>query len=285
MSPGINLMESISDNRRAALAIAHPGHELKVYGWVCLAHPLVFVLTDGSGRTGNSRLSATTHVLGELKSEAGGIYGRFTDVEIYAAILGRDLNLFIALAEELAEAFVKSEIEYVVSDAIEGYNPAHDMCRVLADAAANLARRKSPSRYIERFDILLISKLSDRANQFPNDLHRVSLDEVTTSRKLESSRAYSELAGEVNRVISEEGAASLKTEYLWRAHPLDFQKDLFSGAPYYEQYGEQQAAAGYYADVIRYRQHFLPLAKGLMDYAVGCRTSAHARSNYQQYAR
>src|SRR5207253_5484219 len=32
---------------RAALVIAHPGHELRVYHWLRLARPSVFILTDG----------------------------------------------------------------------------------------------------------------------------------------------------------------------------------------------------------------------------------------------
>lgn len=41
---------------RAGLMIAHPGHELLVHGWLEVAHPRVFVLTDGSGRCAQSRL-------------------------------------------------------------------------------------------------------------------------------------------------------------------------------------------------------------------------------------
>src|SRR5207247_3368478 len=109
--------------RHAALIIAHPGHELRVYGWLNRARPLVFVLTDGSGHTGRSRLNATTRILRELGSEPGGIYGRLTDAEIYSAIIERNLDLFVALTEELAEAFVMHETDYVVADALEGYNP------------------------------------------------------------------------------------------------------------------------------------------------------------------
>ena len=34
------------------LFVAHPGHELCVHGWLEIARPKVFVLTDGSGRSG-----------------------------------------------------------------------------------------------------------------------------------------------------------------------------------------------------------------------------------------
>jgi hypothetical protein len=32
---------------KAALVVAHPGHELRVFHWLRLARPCVFVLTDG----------------------------------------------------------------------------------------------------------------------------------------------------------------------------------------------------------------------------------------------
>jgi len=46
-----------------ALIIAHPGHELRVHHWLEKTRPLVFVLTDGSGRTAQSRLHSTTRIL------------------------------------------------------------------------------------------------------------------------------------------------------------------------------------------------------------------------------
>src|SRR4051794_29308473 len=49
---------------RAALVVAHPGHELRVHGWIEAVRPLVHVLTDGSGSSGRSRLESTRRVLG-----------------------------------------------------------------------------------------------------------------------------------------------------------------------------------------------------------------------------
>src|SRR5690348_480507 len=69
-------------NRRAALVVAHPGHELRVHGWMELAHPIVSVLTDGSGHTGQSRLSSTTSLLAQSGARPGSMYGRFRDVEV-----------------------------------------------------------------------------------------------------------------------------------------------------------------------------------------------------------
>jgi hypothetical protein len=70
----------------SALVVAHPGHELRVFGWVEATRPRVYVLTDGSGRGGRSRLPATTRILAETGAVPAGIYGRLTDHDAYDAI-------------------------------------------------------------------------------------------------------------------------------------------------------------------------------------------------------
>ena len=133
-------MIDFSDSR-AALVVAHPGHELRVYHWLRLARPLCFVLTDGGGRSGKSRLSSTTKLLEQNGARAGCIYGRLTDQAIYTAIIKGESDLFITLTEELARELLGEGTEYVVGDAIEGYNPAHDVCRLMINAAVEKANR------------------------------------------------------------------------------------------------------------------------------------------------
>src|SRR4051812_8757577 len=77
----------VADSKRAALIIAHPGHELRVHHWLEQAKPLVFVLTDGSGRTTQSRLASTSKILQQAGATSGSIYGRFPDATIYSIML------------------------------------------------------------------------------------------------------------------------------------------------------------------------------------------------------
>src|SRR6476646_5399321 len=112
-------------DRRAALVVAHPGHELRVHRWVELARPVVYVLTDGSGHTGRSRLAATSELLARAGARPGPLYGRLADRELYRALLAGDLELFAGLAEELAESLLREEIGIVAGDAVEGFNPGH----------------------------------------------------------------------------------------------------------------------------------------------------------------
>src|SRR5258705_11749781 len=101
------------NSARGALVVAHPSHELRVHGWPQMAHPRVFILTDGSGRAGQPRLAPTTKVLQDVGASQGSIYGRFTDLEKYAALLKSDFDVFIRIAEELADEFRRREIEYL----------------------------------------------------------------------------------------------------------------------------------------------------------------------------
>lgn len=175
---------------RAALVVAHPSHELRLYGWLRAARPRVFVLTDGAGRTGHSRLEETSRLIERAGAAPGDFYGRYTDLEVYASILeGRGAALFSALAEELAEALARERIDYVVGDRAEGYNTVHDACRLLVDAAVELARRRH-GRVVRNFDYAVVGPPDElptgtRAGDF-----RLRLDAETFADKLAAACAY-----------------------------------------------------------------------------------------------
>ena len=56
----------LSPDQKTALIIGHPGHELRVFHWLEITRPAVFVITDGSGRSGRSRLPSTTRILDQV---------------------------------------------------------------------------------------------------------------------------------------------------------------------------------------------------------------------------
>src|SRR5438128_9953153 len=155
MNDPVDQPEFTIPDTRAALVIAHPGHELLVHGWLELMRPLVFVLTDGSGRTNQSRLESTTEIVNQTGAKLGCIYGRLSDRAAYAAILDREFDLFIRLAKELAEAFIAERIDYVAGDAAEGYSPTHDVCRLIIKAAVKIAYQRTGQR-VATFEFALV---------------------------------------------------------------------------------------------------------------------------------
>jgi len=247
---------------RAALVVAHPGHELRVHGWLELARPTVFVLTDGSRRSGRSRLGSTTHVLARVGAEPGSIYGVLTDLALYAAILNHNFDLFIGLAEELAEALVREPVEYVVGDAAEGYSPAHDVCRLIIGAAVEMANRVA-DQHIANFDFLLAGRPDTCPKELRPQAIQLELDDNAVTRKLGAARGFPEMAAEVDDALREMGAEAFRVECLRLVDNRAGYGGLTEEPPFYERYGEKQVATGYYERVIRYREHVVPLAEAL----------------------
>ncbi|HEX8694710.1 MAG TPA: hypothetical protein VF746_19955 [Longimicrobium sp.] len=252
---------------KPALVVAHPGHELRVYGWIERARPLVFVLTDGSGSGGEARIESTTAVLERTAARAGPVYGVMSDREIYSAILSHDAARFTGIANWLAEQLVAEGIDYVVGDAVEGYNPSHDVCRLVINTALRLAGRTrgaAPAAY----DFLLVGA----PNQCPEGLREravwLELDDETLERKLAAARSYQELRGEVEHALDQFGLAPFRTECLRPVDPTE----RYGGwdpaqVPYYETYGEKRVAEGVYDRVLRFREHVQPLADALWSHS------------------
>jgi AcrR family transcriptional regulator len=249
-------------SRRAALVVAHPGHELRVHRWLELTRPVVYVLTDGSGNHGVSRLASTTALLDRAGATPGSIYGRLSDRELYQAILSRDLDLFTALADELAQGL--ADVDVLAGDGVEGYNPGHDVCRLLLNAA--VLRLEAEGQRIANFDFPLVGAPDECPAGEGGAALRLELDEEALQRKLAAARTYPELAGEVEAALAAHGSNRFRSECL---RPVRYGLDivgLTSHPPFYETHGERRVAVGLYDQVIRFQDHLAPLAAGLERY-------------------
>lgn len=245
----------------AALVIAHPGHELKVHRWLELARPLVFVLTDGSGHGGLSRLASTAALLARTGARPGPIFGRMTDRDLYRSLLAGRLEPFVGLTEELAEALRREGIELVAGDAVEGFNPGHDVCRLLLNAA--VARLRAGGQAVENCEFPLDGGPDQRPPEDPAGGVHLELDGPALARKLAAARSYPGLEEEVARALARHGSDAFRSERLRRVrYGLDI-AGQFSHPPFYEIHGERQVAAGFYREVLRYQAHVAPLAEGL----------------------
>ena len=272
-------------NSRATLVVAHPGHELRVHGWLETARPEVWVITDGSGRTNCSRIASTTRVLEAIGAMPGPIYGQLTDADLYNSILNFDHGYFVDLVDQLAIALVKDRVDFVAGDAQEGYNPAHDICRLIINAAVRLAKKKSTNQ-IANYDFTLVGLPTRCSEKVRSQSIWLDLDDTAFARKLSAARNYPELQAEVEaaltgfadkrfskhpelaqRARSDFGVTEIqnfRVECLRRVDVEPHANTPFTGeAPFYEVYGQQQVLAGHYHQVIRYREHMLPLAAAL----------------------
>jgi hypothetical protein len=239
----------------AALLLAHPGHELRVHGWLQRLRPRVFVLTDGSGRTGRSRLATTSRVLARAGARAGSIYGPYPDRVVYRALLDGDFAFFLRLTRELADALHAGGFRTVIGDAAEGYNSTHDAWRLVVNTAVALAAATG-GEPIVNLEFPLVGSPGDEG-----DGPSLSLADGALRLKLEAARRYAELGDEVGAQIGRFGVEAFRTERLRRA-AKGWIPDP-SEPPFYERHGEAQVRAGHYREVIRFEAHLRPLAEQL----------------------
>ncbi|TIW42048.1 MAG: hypothetical protein E5V61_24335, partial [Mesorhizobium sp.] len=98
--------------KKAALVVAHPGHELRVHHWMETAKPLVLVLTDGSGHLGVGRLDRTAEVLaGAGARPAAAFFGKMADRDLYRAILAGEAETFQQLVDEMITVLAGEAID------------------------------------------------------------------------------------------------------------------------------------------------------------------------------
>ena len=255
---------TLSQNSRAALVVAHPSHELRIHGWLEQTRPRVCILTDGAGRSGEPRLDRSSEVLFRTGAMPGPIYGRLTDLEVYAAILDQDSELFCGLVEELAQMFVDEQIENVVGDAVEGYNVTHDICRVMIDTAVELAQVRY-GHAIANFDFPVVGPPDDCPVELRHKAIRLELDDLAFTRKVNAAVSYSpKLAHDVETAVIEGVPLDAFRVECLRPVYNRLSSHATSGEPlFYEVYGEKLVAAGRYKEVIRYRKHMLPLVAAI----------------------
>jgi hypothetical protein len=253
--------------RKPAFLAGHPGHELKVFGWIAEYKPRVYVITEGSGRQGIPRLSSTTRLLAKLGVEKDRVFGWISDRDLYRATLAGDTGLFLALLDRITESFIVNGVDLVVGDAMEGFNPTHDLCRALVDASVEAVSRKTGRRIPNYRFCLTEWERSRREHHGPECSHFI-LDNQALYKKIEAAEKYAELKEEVHEAIAIRGKEYFRVECLKIVSEPFCQWDD-SGTPEYEIRGEQRVAEGAYPAVIRFEQHVGPIAAAIRSYATG----------------
>ena len=243
---------------RDILLVAHPGHELLIHGWLSRMRPAVCVLTDGSGHSDSGRILLTRDLLRSLDAPEGPIFGRFADRDVYTAILGGDVGFVISLVMELARDLVARRANAIVTDAAEGYNPVHDLCGIIAGAACDVARGAGVG--VSRYEFAVV----DGPNSLTGEVF--DLDPDAFAAKMSAVRAMAPALIDADEMLARFGAQAFRRETL---HPAgSWLDDRFAGGPRFERFGQERVAAGLYAQVIRHREHVVPLRNALREWVV-----------------
>jgi hypothetical protein len=258
------------NDSRTMLVVGHPGHELHLHRWMEIERPLVFVLTDGSGGAGRSRLNHSRQCLARVGAAGGAVFGSLSDKEWYAAILAGDPAPFVAAGDVLWRTGAERRVETIVSDAPDGYNPMHDAAFDLAALAVEglaLAGR--------RVNHLVVPATGEQQTPL---VREVVLNDEALARKETSLALYAPLEREIEQLRGE--GANIAVERLYAVAPAC----RSDGAPHYEVVGKTRAACGAYASVIEARAHYEPLMKAVRTRLMEKWSAETARAGIPEHA-
>lgn len=241
--------------------MAHPGHELHLLEWMREARPTIYIMTAGA-RAGarRDRIEASRRLAAAMGATPGEVFGESLDRDIYEHILASDPRPFVALAETLAESFVRRAIELVVVDAWQMYNVSHDLWHLIVRAAAaNAARATGHAITCLEFEVVPPS-ISGKA--LGPAAMRQSLSADRIDAKLALAADFPDLAQEISELLAAGGRAFIAQERLHEARPVRQLRPAAGETPRYEREGEARVAAGVYDTVLRWR-HVAPIVEAL----------------------
>ena len=247
---------------RSALVIAHPGHELRVFGWYEQARPRLFVLTCGSRSGTHGRLSFSQSLAEHIGATPGSPFGRYLDRQIYQSLLAGEYALFVDWTVELSNALVTLDAALVVTDSWQMYNVAHDLVHVMARVASERAAERL-GHPIEIVEYMTAPAMHSIALPEGHEAFRVELDEATLTRKKTAAYAWPDLQQELNDIVATEGLDALRTEIFRKPIEIALLVRRSDLLPPYDRFGAERVAAGIYRECIRWR-HVQPVVEEIL---------------------
>ncbi|PYR76252.1 MAG: hypothetical protein DMF86_12875 [Acidobacteria bacterium] len=259
-------VENNGRERKSAVIVAHPGHELMIYHWIERHRPLYCCLTDGSGGRAVSRVASTTRLLEGAGAVRGPICGRYSDKQIYRLLLDKQVHAFVGLMSELAEALSAAGVECVAGDATEGFNPVHDVCRILIDGAVAMVRRQT-RRQLRNYEFVLDSAPGGAAASPTDGAEVLRLDGAALERKIAAALGYPEMRAEVEAAVARFGRQAFAVEVLKPAGVTSPGARFEHEPPTYERHGQMRVNEGLYSEIITYGDHVRPVLRAVEDAA------------------
>lgn len=251
-------------NGKVAVILGHPAHVLRIYRFIEIYKPIIYIITDGSGSKGESKLDHVTRIIEDCGASTSRLTCRFTDAEMYRVIRDAVTETLHGLVEELSEDLGKNDVAVVAGDAIEGFNPIHDLCRYLINAAVKIHSSRK-NRTVGNFDLLLDGPPDQGSNG--DGSIRIKLSAEDFARKMQAINAYPGIEPDIQKAMRLYGENAFQNESLRPVRTPDQLSGWDTDVPFYESYGAKMVESGVYSEVITFEKHLLPLAKYLSSLA------------------
>lgn len=243
----------VSDpNRRAALVIAHPAHEVRILRWLSLVRPHVYILTQGSRSGADSTRRAASERLIEthgatVEKDWAGAWDR----DLYDMLLDGNYAPLLEWADQLTDDFIAREVDLVVSDSWQHYNVAHELTYVIA-ALAVQRTREALGREVTLITYPVVALSMSPAAPIAPTVARFELNQAAVSAKRAAMEQIPDIAAEVSAIDAAEGREAHALETFSAALPLGSILRTPRDAPLYEVFGLERVNAGIYTDVVRW---------------------------------
>lgn len=190
-----------------ALCIAHPGHEIRLHGFIEKTKPYIFVLADQGEPSRMIRLSNYLgFIFKNTKNKRDAFYVieqkpddkkpdpekelktyYLTDLNIQNELHKGNIDFFKYYVKQTANRFVQNKIDHVVVDSIENMDATHDINRALIDAAVALVKKKKG----KQINIFEFNVSNPYDHNIGPDCLMVELEEEEMMKKISFTVSYS----------------------------------------------------------------------------------------------
>jgi hypothetical protein len=244
------------------LVFSHPNHEIAVLGLISRMRPHIIYLTDGGGE---SRVDQTREALRDYQP-ASTHYLNHSEQSLYDALLRGDSQFYRGLADQVGAIAEELDVDSVYCDAVEFYNPVHDIALPVVRAA--FARHKVPI-----FEVPLVYQKAGTVEEFefqriPNSLSGESicmeLSQDELDRKIATIKSgvykmlFAQLGDSILGCLPTQGGR----EYFLKARialPSPTSEQMLR----YETRGKALKHKGTVTEVITFGAHYTPIFEAL----------------------
>lgn len=246
------------------MIFGHPAHELALFGVLQCYRPDILIITDGGGP---ERVEQSRHGLRSIGLLEKTRYLNYREASFYEALLDGDIGLFARVTGAIATTLAETKPTQIFCDAVEFYNPVHDVTLPMVRAALP---EDAP---VPLYEVPLVYQrpgqpVSFHIQRVPDELAERRIVHALTEE--EATRKF-EARNEIYRNLREQAGPeflALSKEHLAReemAVALDRlpRPGEFGRAMRYEFRGCLLQAQGLVERAITYGDHFLPMVRAL----------------------
>lgn len=237
---------------KSAAFVAHPGHELRLHGWMSRTKPLCMILTTGS-RSGEdrARLNTSATIIENVGGHCSSLFGVVLDRDLYKTILEGDLLPFHHWTDRLTDLLVENRIQRLIVDGWQLYSVTHDLTHIMGRLAAERASRVLGYE----IEVLQYEVVPGPLAEF-TDIGQpecdVSLSDSELGAKMAAIKGYPDIELELMEIEQIEQETHAKHERFFSPPPIERLTKAPPAKPRYEAYGEARLAQGTYKNVIRW---------------------------------